>query len=159
MESPSPKPKLTIQMRVMNLLRQGASPERLAISIAAGVVIGLFPVLGVTTVLGLAAGYVFRLNHPGVQLANYGISPLQIPVMLVLVKLGDAAFGLQTVPYSLAAIQEAIGSDPLAFAQTFWRAGVHATAIWSLGALPLGMAVYFPTRAVLSRMLNKMYPG
>jgi hypothetical protein len=50
---------------LVGLLAQGLTPERLAVSL----VLGLFPVVGVTTLLCLAAGFAFRLNHVALQLA------------------------------------------------------------------------------------------
>jgi uncharacterized protein (DUF2062 family) len=48
---------------LVDLLAQGLTPERLALSLAVGLVLGLFPVVGLTTLLCLAAGFAFRLNH------------------------------------------------------------------------------------------------
>src|ERR1035437_7658931 len=47
---------------ILALLRMGATPRRLAWSIAAGLLIGINPVVGTTTVLCLAVAFVFRLN-------------------------------------------------------------------------------------------------
>jgi hypothetical protein len=55
---------------VMALLRQGLTPEGLALSLAFGIAAGLFPVIGATTILGLLFGTVLRLNLPALQLAN-----------------------------------------------------------------------------------------
>ena len=41
---------------LVSLLAQGLTPERLALSLAAGLVLGLFPIVGATTLLCLAAG-------------------------------------------------------------------------------------------------------
>jgi uncharacterized protein (DUF2062 family) len=36
---------------LLNLLRQGVTPEKIALSVALGVMLGVFPVLGATTAL------------------------------------------------------------------------------------------------------------
>jgi uncharacterized protein (DUF2062 family) len=47
-------------------LRQGLTPEGIALSLAFGVAVGLFSVVGATTLLGLALGSALRLNLPGI---------------------------------------------------------------------------------------------
>ena len=59
-------------------LRQGLTPEGIALSLAFGVAVGLFPVVGATTLLGLALGSAPRLNLPVLQAANWAAYPLQL---------------------------------------------------------------------------------
>ena len=56
---------------LLSLLRQGLSPERLALSVAVGIALGVLPVLGTTTLLCTLAAILFRLNVPAMQLVNY----------------------------------------------------------------------------------------
>ena len=72
---------------VLALLKQGLTPEKLALSLALGAILGVFPVLGATTALCLGAGLAFRLSHPALQIANLAVYPLQIPLILVFVRL------------------------------------------------------------------------
>ena len=58
----------------MALLTQGITPEKIALSLAFGIVLGIFPVPGSTTMLCAAAAVVFRLNLPAIQLVNYVVS-------------------------------------------------------------------------------------
>jgi uncharacterized protein (DUF2062 family) len=95
---------------LVSLLAQGLTPEKLALSLAAGLVLGLFPVVGVTTILCLAAGFVFRLNHVALQLANHLAYPLQVPLVLAFVRLGERFLGAPRVAL-----------DPLALARHFQR--------------------------------------
>ena len=61
---------------VLGLLRQGLSPEGIALSLAFGLAAGIFPVIGATTLLGLAIGPLLRLNQPALQLASWLAYPL-----------------------------------------------------------------------------------
>lgn len=61
---------------ILALLRQGVTPEKIAISIVLGVILGVFPVLGATTLLCAGAAILFRLNLPAIQLVNYVMYPL-----------------------------------------------------------------------------------
>jgi hypothetical protein len=55
--------------------------ERLAVSLALGAVLGVFPVVGVPTFLCGAVAAVWRLNFPALQLMNYVVYPLQIALL------------------------------------------------------------------------------
>ena len=86
---------------LMNLLSQGVSPEKLSISIACGAVIGLFPVLGATTLICAAIAIALRLNLVAIQLSNYLVYPLQIALLIPFVRFG--AFICQADPPPLSA--------------------------------------------------------
>src|SRR5471032_2866305 len=78
---------------LMDLLRMGATPERLAWSIAAGVLIGLNPVLGSTTVLALAVASAFRLNYVASQVGNHCVYPFELLLFPAWIKMGSVLFG------------------------------------------------------------------
>jgi len=69
-------------------LLAGFSPERLAVSLALGFVLGCIPVVGVPTGLCLVVAAAFRLNHPAIQAANYAAMPAQVALIAPLVKFG-----------------------------------------------------------------------
>ena len=76
------------------LIRQGITPEKIAMSIALGVVLGTVPILGITTVLCAAAAVAFRLNVAAVQLANWLACPLQIVLLIPFFVMG----GISSAP-------------------------------------------------------------
>ena len=98
---------------VMALLRQGLTPEGVALSLAFGVAAGLFPVIGATTLLGLGIGIVLRLNQPALHLANWLAYPLQLAMIVPLVRLGEWLAGVPPVSFSVVQVVAAITSDPL----------------------------------------------
>ena len=65
---------------IVALLTQGITPEKIALSLACGIVLGIFPVLGSTTILCAAAAVLFGLNLPAIQLVN----SLDLPDAVVL---------------------------------------------------------------------------
>jgi uncharacterized protein (DUF2062 family) len=73
-------------------LAQGLSCEKLALSIALGLVLGTFPVLGITTVLCMLTALALRLNMPVIQFANYFAYPLQIVLLVPYYNLGGLVF-------------------------------------------------------------------
>ena len=60
-----------IVIPILDLLRQGIIPEKIALSIALGITLGVTPVLGSTTILCLLAAVLFRLNLPAIQLVSW----------------------------------------------------------------------------------------
>lgn len=97
---------------LLQLLRFGATPDRLAWSIAAGLVIGVNPLLGSTTLLALAAASLLRLNLVASQLGNHVVYPLELLLFPVFIRLGNALFRTPGLPLSLHAIAEGIKLHP-----------------------------------------------
>ena len=61
-----------------NLLSQGLEPNQIAWCISLGLVCGVFPVMGTTTILVGLVALAFRLNIVLIQLIHWLISPLQL---------------------------------------------------------------------------------
>lgn len=115
-------------------LRQGATPEGLASSVAVGAAIGLLPFLGTTTVLCALAGKVLRLNHVALQLTNYLLYPAQLALVVPFVRLGEALLGAEAMPIDPAAVVAEFSASPSAFLAKFGLAGAHAFLAWALVA-------------------------
>jgi uncharacterized protein (DUF2062 family) len=62
---------------LVDLLRQGVSPEKIALSVALGVTLGVFPLLGSTTALCALAAFTMQLNLAAIQLVNYFVYPFR----------------------------------------------------------------------------------
>ena len=73
------------------LVGQGHTPEKIALSVALGITFGLFPIFGTTTLLCVVAAIALRLNHPAIQLANQVMYPLQIPLIVVFIRMGESS--------------------------------------------------------------------
>lgn len=125
-------------------LRQGATPEGLASSVAVGAAIGLLPFLGTTTVLCALAGRAFRLNHVALQATNYLLYPAQIALVVPFVRLGEALLGAAAMPIDPATVVSRFAESPSAFLAEFGIAGVHAFLAWAL---------VVPAAALLARRL------
>lgn len=105
---------------VTKLLRQGITPEKIAMSIAWGIVIGIFPVVGTTTLLCAIVAIVLRLNLPIIQLANWLVYPLQITLLLPFFFTGAYVLGSGPLTYDA---QELIFLFPVTPGNT--QAGRH----------------------------------
>src|SRR5277367_3848606 len=77
---------------IIELLKQGVTPEKMALSLALGVTLGIFPALGWTTALCAIAALVLRLNLPAIQIVNYFMYPAQIALLIPFFRLGERIF-------------------------------------------------------------------
>jgi uncharacterized protein (DUF2062 family) len=121
-----------IAQPILKLLRQGTSPEKLALSIAFGLVVGIFPALGWTTLLCLAATFIFRLNLPAVQLINHLAYPLQLALLIPFIRAGEFVFHASRLPLSIPQIFSMIKTDVWHAIKVLWVATVHAVAVWAV---------------------------
>ena len=77
----------------IKLLNAGMScPKNLALSLTVGVCLALFPVVGITFLLGLMVAVVFRLNHLIVQSLNLLLAPVQLLLIYPFIKAGNLVF-------------------------------------------------------------------
>ncbi len=79
-------------------LRQGISPQRLALTLSLGFAIGCIPVVGIPTLICAALALALRLNLPAIQAANYLVMPLQVALILPFVRLGGRLFSFAPRP-------------------------------------------------------------
>ncbi|MDE1156452.1 MAG: DUF2062 domain-containing protein [Acidobacteriaceae bacterium] len=115
---------------LLGLLQKGATPEKLAWSLAVGAAVGINPLLGSTTVLALALAAVFRLNVVASQIANHAAYPLQLLLFPVWIKLGSVVFHTAGLPLKRAALLDAVQHHPWATTQALWTWEWHALCLW-----------------------------
>jgi hypothetical protein len=140
---------------LLDLLRQGVTPEKLALSIVLGLILGVFPVLGSTTALCAIAALVLRLNLPAIQIVNYFVYPLQIALLIPLFRLGEKLFRAPHLPLSLQRIYAMIHANMAAAICTLWTTTWHAMAVWCLLAPVAGTLVYAALAPMLRRALHR----
>jgi uncharacterized protein (DUF2062 family) len=117
---------------IIDLLRQGITPEKIALSLAIGICLGVFPVVGTTTALCTLAAIVFRLNLPAIQLVNYLVYPLQLALLIPFIRFGEILFRAPHVSLSLTVIVESIKRSTWQATKTYWTSGWHAMIAWCL---------------------------
>ena len=117
---------------IVALLTQEITPEKIALSLAFGIVLGIFPVLGSTTVLCAVAALVFGLNLPAIQLVNYLIYPMQLFLLVPFIRMGEKLFRVAPLPLSLGQILTMVRTNLPHAVATLWRTEVHAISAWLL---------------------------
>ncbi len=134
----------------------GATPEKLAWSIATGVALGINPILGTSTTLCFLAAFVFRLNVAASQLGNYAVYPLQILLLIPFLRLGSRIFGSQPIPLSPAQLLVAARTSPLQLTRTLWLWEWHALIVWSVLAAIATPILALILKHVLSKLLKRI---
>ena len=128
---------------IVALLTQGITPEKIALSLAFGIVLGIFPVLGSTTVLCAAAALIFQLNLPAIQLVNYLIYPVQLFLLVPFIRMGENLFRVAPLQLSLAQIMTTVRADLPHAISALWLAELHAMSAWLLIGSPALFLIYF----------------
>lgn len=144
---------------VVALLRQGLTPEGVALSLAFGVAAGLFPVIGATTLLALAVGVALRLNQPALQLANWLAYPLQLAMIVPLVRLGEWLSGAPPVSFSVVQVVASTSSDPLGTLERFGMTGLHGILGWVAIVPFVVLVLYRVLLPALRAMQSRVRPS
>lgn len=137
---------------VVDLLTQGITPEKIALSIACAVVLGVFPALGWTTLLCFAVAVWFRLNVPAMQLVNYLVYPAQLALLVPFIRAGEWLFRAPRLAISLPQILAMVKADVWHAITSLWTATMHAIVVWAIVA-PAAVWVLYRVLAPVVRKL------
>jgi uncharacterized protein (DUF2062 family) len=136
---------------IVKLLRQGISPEKVALGMAVGVVVGIFPVIGSTTILCTLAAFILKLNLPAIQLVNYLVYPLQIALLIPFFQFGAWLFDVEPLTMSATQLISMFKTDLWNTIIQLWDTTMRAIAAWSLICLPVAGSLYYTLRPLLRR--------
>lgn len=133
-------------------LTQGVTPQKIALSVALGLSLGVFPILGTTTLLCAFAGIRLKLNQPVIQLVNWLVYPLQLASILVFIRIGEWITQSPHMSLSISDLIQKFHESPAKFFQEFSLTALHGVIAW-LFIAPILTAV---TYSVLVPPLKKL---
>lgn len=144
------------RQRAAGWLLQGISPQRLAITLSLGFVVGCLPVVGIPTALCAIIATAFRLNQPAIQAANYLAMPFQLALIVPFMRLGgkfapSTVTGLDLQAFIHSPMQMLTHSS----AQLVMQVGVltgQALLGWFLLAIPVVLLMSVTLTGVLRRV-------
>jgi len=142
---------------LLELLRQGVTPEQLSLSIALGAVLGMLPAIGWNTALCAVIALVWRLNLPAIQMMNYFVYPLQIALLLPFFRLGEKLFRAPHLPISVPQIYEMVRTNLWGAVVLLWTTTWHALVVWALIAPFVVGLIYLLLVPALRRVLRKTH--
>ena len=136
---------------ILNLLKQGISPEKMSLSITFGALIGILPILGATTLICAAIAVALRLNLPAIQLFNYLVYPLQIFLLIPFISLGAFIFQVDLPPLTVEELRALFQQDFWGAVASFFETILYAVAAWLIVCAPLFAGIYAVLAAALKR--------
>lgn len=135
-------------------LRQGATPEAVSAAVMVSLALAIVPFIGLTALLCLVAGRLFRLNHVVMQVVNQAAFPLQILLIVPFVRLGETLTGSRHFDLTPTAIIEEFGRSVPDFLEKFWLTGLHGLIGWAV-TVPLACWLL---RLMLRRTFRRLLP-
>lgn len=139
---------------IVNQLKQGTSPEKLSWSISLGFTLGIFPIMGSTSIVCFIAGFLFKLNQPVLHLFKTFTYPLQLALILVYIRLGQMLNGVPLIKFSIPQLLVRFKDDPAQFARDFGMAALHGIEAWAISAIFLIPVLYFISVPILKKLLG-----
>jgi uncharacterized protein (DUF2062 family) len=137
---------------IRNLLGLGVSPQRIAASVATGVLIGIVPLLGISTVGATIASLGFRLNLIVVQAFNWLVAGPQLLLILPYIRLGERIYGVeQPLELSRAELEALFTEGWLHAVRALGLPLLHAMTAWALTAPLLFILCYAASLPLILR--------
>ncbi len=138
-------------------LTQGITPEKIALTVAVGSAVAMFPVLGTTTLLCFVVGVALKLNQPIIQALNYLLTPIHVTFVVFSLRWGERLFGethskivFKAMWLGLRKLRGELFSEPVHFFQDLWAFiqqfsvyVLHACMIWLVLAPFWAVALYY----------------
>jgi uncharacterized protein (DUF2062 family) len=156
-------------------LTQGITPDKIALTIAIGVVCGIFPFLGFATLLCFVVAWMLRLNQPIIHIVNQLLWPVHLLCIPLFVRLGEVIYGEAKTAFSLRQFMRQLYEDwwphpgrhehrshqvlyqmvedwwhhPIDFLDRFGRIGLHTLTAWAVTTPVIIAVIYFILRPFL----------
>jgi uncharacterized protein (DUF2062 family) len=137
-------------------MRGGVSPRRLAWSLAFGIVLGINPSVGVTTLVVFLLAWIFGLNQIASQIGLHATAPVHVLLFIPFMELGVFLFHTRRLPFTRKQIEH-LSHHPLRLFHLIWQWEWHALIVWGVVAtvaMPL-LAMYLRRALVLLMRRNR----
>jgi uncharacterized protein (DUF2062 family) len=115
---------------VAKQLTQGVTPQKVALSLAVGSALALFPILGTTTTLCIIAGITLGLNQPIIQGVNALCTFIYFPLLYGFVRLGDTLARTSRSSLDIPLMISLFTHEPRQFFRQFGVTALHAILGW-----------------------------
>jgi uncharacterized protein (DUF2062 family) len=141
---------------VLGLLKQGLTPAQLSLTVALGVIFGTVPVMGITTLMATAAAVRLRLNVAALLLVSHLLSPIQLLLIVPLMRLGARLIANGRGPQlTLEQLQYLFSHDWRQALHLLWHASAGAVLIWAAASVPIGLALNFGLRPIFGWLMTR----
>lgn len=122
---------------------EGLPPEKLAFSVTIGIVAGVFPVLGATTIISLLLTMVFRQNLLVVQSVQWILALVQIALIIPFMQFGAYLLNQHALHISMEQINHAFQPGVLAGIKTVGIFHLYGILTWLILVIPASAVSYY----------------
>lgn len=137
---------------VLNFLKQGVTPTKLAWAMSAGIVIATVPAFGTCTILCLVAIWLFRLNPAAVLLTNQIAYPLQFLLYFPFLRSGEWLFNAQSVSLTLTQIFDLFQNNFLQAVEVLWWSTLYGITVWIILSIPIAYLIFLLLKFIFTRV-------
>ncbi len=133
----------------------GITPQKLAVTVALGMVIGIMPLFGPITLTCTLVAMRFKLNLPALLLICYLMGPLHIILYIPFIQVGLAIFKLTAFKLSMQEVMNLFAEDWLRALKTVWLANLAGVLVWLVVAAPLTFIIYLISLPILKKLMKR----
>lgn len=141
---------------VRQQLTQGITPDKIALTLALGFTLGIFPILGSGFLLCGLAAWALKLNQPIIQATGTLAYPLQLVLLLPFYRAGETLFHVPAIPLSIPVLLTRFFENIPLFLKEYGMTGVRGIIVWSLLAPVMLAGLYFSLRPGLRRAGSRL---
>lgn len=135
------------------LLNEGLTPAKMSHALAAGFVLGITPMLGISSILAVGIAAVFKLNQVAIQVANWAAYPAQIVLFIPFIRAGEWLLNLEPAAINPSDIASMFSDDFYTSVATYGKSLAAGFTVWIITAFPLSLALSLLLRRVLQNKL------
>ena len=146
--------KIKLLKLIKMLLGEGMTAKKISLSIALGTALGIFPVVGSTTLLCAIAALVLRLNLPAIQAVNYLVYPLQLVLLAPFYGAGNWLFGDRNIPMIKEHVFDSLKNDFWSGMAGLWDLTIYAVFVWLIISPLLVLILYSLMKPVIRRIAS-----
>lgn len=128
---------------IKKAIKAGISIEKLSVSLALGITIGLIPIYGITTIVVSLIALSLRLNFVAMQIAHYIVHPIQIALFIPFLKLGSTMLKSGSISFSVHQYIHLFKTDFWGTLKELWLVNLSAVGIWLIISVPLFLGLYY----------------
>lgn len=128
--------------KLKGLLKQGLTPNELALSISIAMLIGVFPIYGTTTFILAFLALRLSLNLPIMIAVSYVLTPAQILLIIPFARVGEFLFGFETLGMDMESLQNAYADGILEVFSKYSGRLVLAVGGWMIVTIPIAVLFY-----------------
>ncbi len=142
--------------KLILIFSYGLNPVQLALILSFGITLGLFPFIGLTSILCFIFAFIFRLNMVVMQLVNWVVAPLQLVMLVPFYQMGEY-FSIEWFNNAIIKINiEAFASNEfLKKIISLVNSQILAIFGWIFICIPMALIIYFISLLIYKKYLNR----